>query len=278
MSDTEAPCTDTLSEGFLNSSCTSSVGSSGSGGSSASQAPARSPLGVGTTSPHGAAEKVSLATLPDGVLERIYSFCPCSVVAHLAVCSRFNQQLVYADAVWLRPKVAASRPFLVSYAGGRSHPVVEPNQGAPNWSLSTAEVPQLAWGPGANLPPLIQPHWSAPPADTYTAPYHHKDYPGDHSSRVSTGDLAAHSRPTADTNIILSCSSLLQRAPKPEVLKPKPETHRRPTSVPLPAFHASDARVRLPPPVALSSPARSPPPRPLPAPLALPPGSLSRRR
>lgn len=212
MSDPEAPCTDTGSEGFLNSSCTSSVGSSGSGGS-ASPAPAR--WGAGTTSPKVAAEQVSLATLPDGVLERIYSFCPRSVVAHLAVCSRFNQHLVYAEAVWLRPKVAASRPFVVSYAGGRSHPVVESNQGAPNWSLSTAEVPQLAWGPGANLPPLIQPHWSAPPADTYTAPYHHKDYPGDHTSRVSTGALAAHSRRTADKNIILSRCSLLQRAPIP---------------------------------------------------------------
>jgi hypothetical protein len=207
MSDREAPCIDSGSEGFLNSSCTSSVGSG-----SASPPPASlSPSGAGTTSTQGAAEQVSLATLPDGVLERIYSFCPRSVVTHLAVCSRFNQHLVYAEAVWLRPKVARSRPFVVSYAGGRSHPVVEPNQGAPNWSLSTAEVPQLAWGPGANLPPLIQPHWSAPPADTYTAPYHHKDYPGDHSARVSTGALAAHSRHTADKIIILSRCS----APKP---------------------------------------------------------------
>ena len=234
---------DSDSEGFLNSSCTSS--SSGESGSLMAGGDAAMAAGALTAAAQrdqgSAAERASLETLPDGVLERIYSFCPHSVVAHLPVCRRFCQHLVYAESVWLRPKVGAKQPFVVPYAGGRSHPAVEPNRGAPNWSLPTAEAP------GANRPPLCQPHWSAPPAHTYTETYHHKDYPGD--SSVSTGVL---------------CTAPSWHRPAPD---PAPSlTQRGSSGQPPPpslACHASDPCVStLPPRSPLSCPL--PPPRSIP--------------
>jgi hypothetical protein len=129
-------------------------------------------------SSYSAGERVGLATLPDGVLERIYGFCPGHVVAHLAVCKRFLQHLPYADQVWLRPKLDAARRLFEAPAslsapsameGGAHSGAAEPHGGGPPT-------------------PLCQPHWSAPPPETYAercvrqarkeiVKYGHKDYP-----------------------------------------------------------------------------------------------------
>ena len=169
-------------EGFLNSSCTTT--SSSAQNSSSSASPSRSIVERAMNDE----TELNITSLPDGVLERIYGFCPHFVVAHLSVCKRFLQHLPFAEAVWLRPKMGAKRGYFVPSAGGRSHPAVETRSGAPNWALASS----IETSGSSHPPPLCQPHWSAPPAHTYTASYHHKDYPGD--STVSTAYLGGVNR------------------------------------------------------------------------------------
>lgn len=152
---------------FLNSDCTSSRSSCASvGGQGVQTIQLCTTTPVSATTPESGVENtstchglVSLELLPEGILERIYGFCPECVILHLSVSKRFAQQLPFADAVCIRPKLAARQVFVVPHYGGRSHP-----------SFQTTA--------------LCVPHWSAPPVDAWTDArrlqplgYNHKDYP-----------------------------------------------------------------------------------------------------
>ena len=159
---------------FLNSDCTSSRSSCASVGGQGVQTmqlcattPVSTPeSGVENTSTCNGL--VSLELLPEGILERIYGFCPECVILHLSVSKRFAQQLPFADAVCIRPKLAARQVFVVPHYGGRSHPSIESS----------------ARGGTAQTTAICVPHWSAPPVDAWTDArrlqplgYNHKDYP-----------------------------------------------------------------------------------------------------
>merc|ERR1719163_2180369 len=119
-------------QGFLNSSCTSSTGSRGAAPSpngarqwrpdapwprdvSGDRASEIDPYSseesfqCDALASAGLGQSINLAGLPDGMLERIYGFCPHYVVPHLSVCRRFDAALRHADTVWLCPQ-ANARP------------------------------------------------------------------------------------------------------------------------------------------------------------------------